>query len=112
VDGVTTDYILDGDQVVLELTGSSVTAVYVRGMNLVYSVVGSEASYYCTTATATWYSLQNASGAVTQEYDYDAFGNEKDPDENDTNPFRYCGEYYDAETGRTILGRGTMIRCG
>ena len=47
----------------------------------------------CVTATGTWY------GLGPQSYDYDAFGNELNPDPNDTNPFRYCGEYYDTSTG-------------
>jgi len=35
---------------------------------------------------------------VSMTYEYDAFGNEKVSDINDTNPFRYCGEYFDKET--------------
>ena len=34
---------------------------------------------------------------------YDAFGVEQNKDKNDTNPFRYCGEYYDAETDSIYL---------
>ncbi len=37
------------------------------------------------------------------KYIYDAFGVEKNIDENDTNAFRYFGEYYDAETGTIYL---------
>ncbi len=40
---------------------------------------------------------------MTQEYEYDAFGNEQSPSANDTNPLRYCGEYFDAETGTIYL---------
>jgi len=47
--------------------------------------------------------LTSSSGAVTKSYNYDAFGNECDPDEEDTNPFRYCGEYFDKETGTYYL---------
>ena len=36
-------------------------------------------------------------------YDYDAFGNERDPDEGDANPFRYSGEYFDGETATYYL---------
>ena len=32
-----------------------------------------------------------------------AFGVEKNPDESDTNPFRYCGEYWDKETESIYL---------
>lgn len=46
----------------------------------------------------------NASGTVTKSYDYDAFGNQKGAADNaDANPFRYCGEYHDAETGTVYL---------
>ena len=40
---------------------------------------------------------------VTKTYDYDAFGNEAEPSSTDTNPFRYCGEYFDTETGTYYL---------
>ena len=40
---------------------------------------------------------------MTKTYKYDAFGVEKDIDNSDTNAFRYCGEYYDAETGTIYL---------
>ena len=42
-------------------------------------------------------------GTVTKTYDYDAYGVEKNPDPNDTNPFRYCGEYFDQETQNIYL---------
>ena len=45
----------------------------------------------------------NASGTVTKTYDYDAYGNELSRDFNDANPFRYCREYYDTETGFIYL---------
>ncbi len=42
-------------------------------------------------------------GTVTKTYNYDAYGVEKNPDANDTNPFRYCGEYFDKESGSIYL---------
>ena len=42
--------------------------------------------------------LMLALDGVSMTYEYDAFGNEKVSDINDTNPFRYCGEYFDKET--------------
>ena len=42
-------------------------------------------------------------GAVTKTYDYDAYGVEKNPDSADTNPFRYCAEYFDQETQNIYL---------
>ena len=42
-------------------------------------------------------------GDVDKTYDYDAYGNEYERDNNDGNYFRYCGEYYDTETGFIYL---------
>ena len=47
--------------------------------------------------------LLDENGSVTKIYEYDSFGNEVDPDKKDENPFRYCGEYFDKETGRVYL---------
>jgi RHS repeat-associated protein len=51
--------------------------------------------------------LAGSNGAILWQYDYDAFGNEReilgqDP-ALDTNPWRYCGEYFDKETGTIYL---------
>jgi RHS repeat-associated protein len=40
---------------------------------------------------------------IVKTYDYDAFGNGKDADDADTNPFRYAGEYFDRESGTYYL---------
>ena len=48
-------------------------------------------------------SMIDKSGNVTKTYSYDAFGNELNRDKNDTNPFRYCGEYWDNETESIYL---------
>ena len=47
--------------------------------------------------------LTDSTGAITKSYTYNAFGVEKNIDDSDTNAFRYCGEYYDAETGTIYL---------
>ena len=41
--------------------------------------------------------------AMVKEYLYDAFGNEQTEVAADTNPFRYSGEYFDAESGNIYL---------
>jgi len=43
-----------------------------------------------------------ATGTVTKNYSYDAFGNEKTAITG-VNPYRYCGEYNDLETGMYYL---------
>ena len=55
------------------------------------------------TTTGDTTQLTDTSGNVVKSYDYDAFGNEKNPDANDTNVFRYCGEYFDKETSSYYL---------
>jgi len=47
--------------------------------------------------------LMNQSGQVLRRYRYSAFGVEFDQDPNDTNPWRYRGEYFDVETGMIYL---------
>lgn len=98
VDAVTTEFVLDGDSAVLELVSDSVTALYVRGINLVYGVIGSDESYYLYNGHGDVVQLTDSTGSVTREYNYDSFGVELGAVQGDTNPFRYCGEYYDLET--------------
>jgi RHS repeat-associated protein len=76
---------------------------YVRGIGLIASKTGNTFSYYLFNGHGDVVQLSNASGVVVRAYDYDAFGVEREIDEDDTNPFRYCGEYYDSETGTVYL---------
>jgi RHS repeat-associated protein len=99
--GTTTTHIWDGANIVAELTGSSVTATYVRGINLIAKGGGSQ--YYSFNAHGDVVQLTNSSGTVTKDYRYDAFGVEVGPEGTDTNPWRYCGEYFDLETGTVYL---------
>ena len=94
----TTHYLLDGGNVIGEVTGDA-TTTYLRGVNL----ISSNGTYYLYNAHGDVVQLTNTNGELTRNYNYDAFGNERDPDEADSNPFRYCGEYYDTETGLYYL---------
>ena len=60
-------------------------------------------TYYTQNAHGDVVNLTDETGAVTKSYTYDAFGVEQNIDDADTNAFRYCGEYYDAETGTIYL---------
>ncbi len=44
-----------------------------------------------------------AGTTVVKSYNYDAFGNEIGINTADTNPFRYCAQYYDKESGTIYL---------
>ena len=65
--------------------------------------MGSEKMYYLMDGHGSVIRITNASGTVQENYYYDAFGNEQRPNANHTNPFRYCGEYFDKETGNLYL---------
>ena len=83
--------------------------VYVRGTNLLAKFskqsgnVKTDYQYYTQNAHGDVVNLTDADGAITKSYTYDAFGVEQNIDDADTNAFRYCGEYYDSETGTIYL---------
>ena len=74
-------------------------STYTYGHRLLYS----DDTKYVLNAHGDVVALLNANGVVTKRYEYDAFGKELNPSESDTNPFRYCAEYFDTETGQIYL---------
>ena len=111
VDGETINHVWDGSkQIVADIIDGQFYEAdcYIRGTNLVakYNYRNgnkSEYTYYTHNAHGDVVNLTNADGEVTKKYTYDAFGVEKNIDDSDTNAFRYCGEYYDTETGTIYL---------
>ncbi len=111
VNGQRINHVWDGSkQIVADIVeGDTYNAnCYVRGTSLSakYKFVNgakSEYTYYIQNAHGDVVNLTNTDGEVTKKYTYDAFGVEKNIDENDTNTFRYCGEYFDVETGTIYL---------
>ena len=100
--GNRTDFLLDGGNVAAEQTDGDITT-YLRGVNLIARSDGGTTEYYLYNAHGDVVQRTDSSGAVTKAYSYDAFGVEQNPDSTDPNPFRYCGEYYDKETGTYYL---------
>ncbi|MCL2706550.1 MAG: RHS repeat-associated core domain-containing protein, partial [Dehalococcoidia bacterium] len=101
-------FIWDGAMVSAEIVmglsaNNVVSAKYIRGINLLASETGNGRSYFLFNAHGDVVQLTDGLGIVTKSYVYDAFGNEHDRDPNDLNPWRYCGEYYDSETGTYYL---------
>jgi len=64
---------------------------------------GADKRYFLYNGHGDTVQLTSTTGSSIKTYDYDAFGNEKNADPNDTNLFRYCGEYFDKETGTIYL---------
>ena len=94
-------HVWDGQNIAIELDGDGdVIDRYIRGINLIKSDAH---GYYLYNAHGDVVQLTDGAGDVTKTYDYDAFGNERSPDDGDANPFRYCGEYWDEETNTYYL---------
>ena len=115
-----TDYIWNGSQIMAEVKNGAVerTRVYSYGLRRTKSTVwGQPESYYVYNAHGDVVQLTGPVGYenydpdadnyvsknLLKTYEYDAFGDEMGKEESDTNPFRYCGEYYDAETESIYL---------
>jgi RHS repeat-associated protein len=98
-----TTHLWDGSNIAADMDGSAVVARYVRGIGLLLSDDGTAQKFYLYNGHGDVVQLTNSSGAVVKSYDYDAFGVERDPDVEDANVWRYCGEYFDRETGSIYL---------
>ena len=100
--GTRTEFIWDGDRLVCEMSGESVT-VYKYGNRLFGFEKDGVKKYYNFNGHGDVTGITDSAYTLIKSYEYDAFGVEKNPDPADTNPFRYCAEYYDAETGYIYL---------
>ena len=98
-----TTYLYDGNDLVLEMQDGAVVGRYMYGLALNSAVIDGEDIFYLRNAHGDVAMLTDMDGAIIKTYDYDAFGNEINPDPNDSNPLRYAGEYYDKETGTYYL---------
>src|SRR5579859_6138023 len=124
VGGVTTNYLVDTNnptsyaQVVDELQNNSVTRTYSYGLERIYErqlVAGNwQLSFYGYDGHGSVRQLLSSTGAVTDIYDYDAFGNLISSTGTTPNNYLFAGEqfnpalgmyflrarYYNASTGR------------
>ena len=103
-----TGFMWDGSQIAAEFDEDfNITNHYLfgRGQRRISGtdITTNKQTYYIYNAHGDVEALAGAGGVVTKTYRYDAFGNEENETAGDTNPFRYCGEYYDTETGNIYL---------
>ena len=97
-------HLWDGQNIVVEIGATgTVTARYLRGINLIAREQDGANQYYLFNAHGDVVQRVDAWGNVLKNYRYDAFGNEQSPEKLDSNPFRYCGEYFDKETDEIYL---------
>ncbi len=95
---VTTNYIYNGSQIVYEADHLGETFYY-YGLNRTHN---SEGWIYVYNAHGDVVQLVE-DGAVAVTYTYDAFGNVTSQTGIRRNHFKYCGEYFDGETGTYYL---------
>ena len=76
---------------------------YLRGINLLAGEAEGMVYYYILNERGDVAQLWGQSGTCKALYEYDAFGNERNPEKGDENSFRYCGEYIDLETNTYYL---------
>ena len=105
VNGVTTNHIWDGTNMVAETNAAKVTNRYYRGANgIIYADLNGTQRRYFKDGHGNVTGLATMDSSDLEKfYEYDAFGVEITKEESDTNPFRYCGEYYDGEIDKIYL---------
>ena len=99
-----TMHVWDGASMAAEIlnaddSNNATAHYYVWGIGLLIA----RGRYYLYNGHSDVVQLADSSGNIIKAYDYDAYGVERNPDPDDTNPFRYCGEYYDSETNAYYL---------
>lgn len=97
VGGVTTQYLYDGNEIVAEIQGGTMTATYMRSLSIDEPVVRQSAAgaeYYHADALGSVLALTNNAGAVTTTYSYEPFGATTITGTS-SNPFQYTGREND-----------------
>lgn len=97
INGVTTQFLYDGNDIVQEIGGSAVNANYVRSLNIDEPFVRQTAAgneFYHVDALGSTLDLTNQTGTVQASYNYEAFG-KMTMTGTTSNPFQYTGREND-----------------
>jgi RHS repeat-associated protein len=98
----TSIYAYDGDNLIEETNSSgAVVARYSQGLSIdepLAMLRSGTTSYYNADGLGSITSLANGAGALAQTYTFDSFGKQTASSGSLTNPFRYTGREFDAET--------------
>ena len=104
VNNTTTGFVWNGGNLAAELSGNSITNLYNYGADgIVSKTTGNTTALYLKDAHGSIVDITDTSGGfvINEPYSYDAFGNIISQDTPD--PFGYCGEYRDSESGLIYL---------
>lgn len=98
INGTTTQYVYDGLDIIQEKQGGTVTANYIRTLNIdepLTRIKGSTVRHYVLDALGSVIALTDDTGALKTTYTYDPFGNVTISGESSDNPFQYTGREND-----------------
>jgi RHS repeat-associated protein len=115
INGVTTGFLYDGNDIIAEMQGGAITAFYLRGLNIdepFIRITAAGAEFYHTDALGSTLALTNDAGQVTTTYSYESFGKTTITGTS-SNPFQYTGRendgsglyYYRARYYHPVLSR-------
>jgi RHS repeat-associated protein len=100
----TTVHHWNGQSIALETTGNGlVKSRFLRGVGLIAQQIDNQLHWYLHNAHGDVVQQTDSNLTVLSDYETDAFGVEKESNPLDPNPFRYCAEYLDSETGQIYL---------
>lgn len=108
VDGTSTDFIVDSNQAYQQVVAeqnasSSILKEYLYGTGLISQNNNSTNHYYHYDALGSTKSLSDDLGAISDEYNYEAFGEVISQTGTTDNDYLYTGEQYDAELDNYYL---------
>ncbi len=105
--GITTHYVVDSNrdytQVLAEVTNGTTEVSYTYGDDLVSQTRAGTPSYYLYDGHGSTRALADASGSLTDSYDYDAFGLLLNSSGDTENTYRYSGEQLDSSLDQYYL---------
>ena len=97
----TTNYVYDGQNIILEYQNGSITARYTHGPNIDEPLAlekNGQTYYYHADGLGSITGLSDTTGSIVQTYSYDSFGNMNQTG-TITQPYTYTAREYDTETG-------------
>ena len=101
LNGSRTAFTWNGQNLACEVNGDSINTYTYDVTGISSAVVNGVYRTYMKDTHGSVVGYYNSNGERMTQYEYDAFGNRlkgSDPD-----PFGYCGEYYDSESGNIYL---------